>query len=839
MSTSESPSPLYVNVILPLALEKPYTYIVPTELVDAVGFGKRVEVQFGTSKLYSGLIVEVHRNVPEGKAKAIFSVIDIIPIISIQQYDLWKWIAEYYMCSTGEVMNAALPAHLKLASETKIMLQENIDIDALSLNDNEYMIVEALSIQKVLSLDDIKVILNKKHVLPTINQMLAHDIIQIQEELKEKYKVKKAHFVQWNPDYNEQSTQKAAFELVTKSTHQTNILLSFVQLCNSYATKVNNRNIESPPESKSIPIPAKDIIEMSGATLAQLKAIAKKGILDIEELEISRVKEYQEHVNPVNTLSEKQSSAFEDIKNYFNENKPVLLHGVTGSGKTQIYIELIKEQIERNKQVLFLLPEIAITTQMIKRLKYYFGDEVIVYHSKVNNNERVDIWKSVIAHKKLILCVRSGIFLPFKDIGLIIVDEEHDASYKQSDPNPRYNARDVVLMMGNIYQAKMIMGSATPSFESYHNAIKGKYGLVKLDERFGDAVLPKIQTVSFIEAMKEKTLQSNFTKLLLDKIKATVAEKKQVILLQNKRGYAPNLLCKTCGWVALCKNCDVTMTYHKFKHMLDCHYCGYKAKVATTCPSCGSAGLHFKGFGTERLEDELQILLPDVSIGRLDLDVVRSVNSMNAVFEDLEKGKIQVLIGTQMVTKGLDFDNVTTVGIVNADFMINIPNFRAIERAYQLIVQVSGRAGRRAQQGTVMIQTYNPNHDIFRDIINNDFEGHFARAIQERKAFLFPPFVRLIAVTIKHPKNEVLLEAAILLNTLLNNKLGSKRVFGPATPLIPRINNQYIINFMIKLERDTDKLTTYKKAIKVAIDLFQHSKGMSNVRISIDVDPYS
>ena len=812
----------FAQVILPFATPKPYTFHIPDELVEQVKFGIRVEVQFGAGRdLYAAVVIAVTDKKPEHKTKPILQVIDSEPIISIAQLDFWQWMSSYYGCTLGEVMNAALPTNMKLSSETRIVLNPNHDQNFSGLDEKEYLIAEALTIQSELTIDQIQKIIGQKTVYPIVNRLLMLDILDIKEELQYRFKPKLVSCVRMKEPYrSDPATWSAAFDAVKNSEKQTNALLAFAQI--SRQEKV---------------IRTSEICTKANIDLAVLKGIEKKGIFEIYEQEISRIGGYEDDLISTTEMSDQQTKAIYAIKQCFETKNVALLHGVTGSGKTRVYTELIEAEILRGGQVLYLIPEIALTTQIIFRLQKIFGEKIAVYHSKLNSNERVELWQQTLSGKPIILGVRSSLFLPFKNLKLVIVDEEHDGSYKQQDPSPRYNARDASIFLASLYKAKVLLGTATPSVETYYNASQQKYGLVEMTERFGGLQMPEIEIVDSRAELKNKTMVGNFTSRLVEELKAALGRGEQVILFQNRRGYAPTMACSTCGWTSECKNCDVTLTYHKFQNTLNCHYCGYTIKLPKDCPACGANTLVIKGFGTERIEDELKIYLPDAKIGRLDWDTARSKTAHSKIINEFEEKKIDILVGTQMVTKGLDFENVGLVGVLSADNLLKFPDFRASERAFQLLLQVSGRAGRKNKRGKVIIQAFDTKNLVLKDVQNNDFQSFFKREILERKNFIYPPYYRLIGINLKHKKPEVLRDASRVFTKILKERLGD-RVQGPAIPLVERVNTYYILNYLVKMERDIAKLATAKQIIQEATYLLNHTEGYSNVRVLVDVDPY-
>ncbi|MFZ4543821.1 MAG: replication restart helicase PriA [Saprospiraceae bacterium] len=814
-------SNIFVSVLLPLAIPKAYTYRVPKELVDSVSFGVRVEVQFGRNKMYSAVVIDIHQADPnQYDAKEIVSVIDKEAIITKTQLKFWQWMSNYYCCTIGEVMNAALPGGLRLDSETTLTIHPLFDGNADMLSDREYLIFEALTIQPELSIEQVYQVLQIKTIRPIIYSLIEKRVVMIKEELKTKYKVRTVTAVRLQePFRSDEAKLSEAFGMVEKkSSRQLEALMAYIQL---------SRNQEL--------VLAQEIYDKALVELSVLRALEKKGIFEVYRKDISRLGIYDEDTQQSPALSAQQQKAISEIKLSFIEKNVVLLHGVTGSGKTRVYAELIREAIDRGEQVLYLLPEIALTTQITSRLQQVFGDDIIVYHSKCGDAERVELWKKALEGKPIILSARSGLFLPFSKLGLIVVDEEHDGSFKQSEPAPRYNARDSAILLAMFHSAKVLLGTATPSVESYYNARSGKYGLVRMAERFGGLQLPEIIFANTLKDPKSKA-KIDFTTTLIEALRAGYAQKEQSIVFQNKRGYAPYLQCQDCAWKADCVNCDVSLTYHKGAERLRCHYCGHFEQIPRVCPACGSGKLSIKGMGTEKVEDELKIFLPDAQIGRMDTDAIKTRNAHSRIINDFEEKRLDILVGTQMVTKGLDFDNVSLVGVVNADSLLYFPEFRASERAFQLLMQVAGRAGRKNKRGRVIVQTSNPLHPVLKDVEKGDYLSFFNREIQERRDFMYPPFVLLIQVQIRHKKPEVVNDASRIYADLLKKQLG-KRVVGPALPSVARVRNYYLMDIMIKIEKDRQMIDIAKNLlINSIIDLKKHP-GLSTVDVVINVDP--
>ena len=813
----------FVEVILPLAIAKNYTYRVPFEMNGAVAVGKRVVVQFGKSKLYTAIIASIGTFAPEKyEAKYVIELLDDRPLVTLAQLQFWQWMADYYMCTIGEAMNAALPSALKLASETRIILNKAFEIDRAALHDKEYLIVEALDIQPELTVSDIVKLLGQKTVMPILKLLFEKNIIHISEDISEKYKPRTRTFITLNPVYHQQESLKELFLILEKrAPKQADAVLAYIKMARHQKAITKN-----------------ELAEESGAGASSINSLIEKEVFIAEEKNVSRLYYEDQSIFDSFELSEQQAEVLKQVEDEFKQKDVVLLHGVTSSGKTQIYIRLIEEMIGAGKQVLYLLPEIALTTHIIERLRQYFGANIGIYHSRFNDNERVEVWQKVLNNDyKVILGARSSVFLPFHDLGLIIVDEEHETSYKQYDPAPRYNARDAAIFLANMHKGKVLLGSATPSFESYYNARLHKYGFAELTERYGGVKMPEIEVISIAEETKQKTMQSHFTSVLLADIRQALENKEQVILFQNRRGYAPVLICKICAYTPKCINCDVSLTFHKSSGKLHCHYCGYKEDAPNICPACGSTHLEYKGFGTEKVEDELALILPEARIARMDLDTTRSRNSLQILLNNLEEKKIDILVGTQMVAKGLDFSDVTVIGIINADSLLKFPDYRANERSYQMLSQVSGRAGRRGKQGKVVIQTYDTTHRVIRQVIESDYTDLYFTEMEERRSFKYPPFYRIINLDIKHKDPEMVNNQSIYLAKELRKHFGD-RVIGPEYPLVSRIRNYYIMSIMLKFEKEADSINKAKVIIREVITQFQTTKLSKGSIVQPDVDPY-
>jgi len=817
----------FVDVVLPLAVDRLFTYRVPFELNELIQKGVRVVVPFGKTKYQTGIILNIHEQPPKDyQVKYVESVLDEKPIVVGKQIQFWSWLSEYYMSTLGEVMNAALPGNFKLGSETKIALHPDFDRDTADLSDEAYLLVEALSVQETLDLIEVSTIIEKKNVHPFIKKLIDLRVVISVEELKWKYRPKFATYLRLDDRYNNENELRLLLDSLENSTQKAKQFESLMVF-------LRNKSQENPYVAKA------DLLD-DGATESSLKSLEKNGVLVFESLEISRLKEKGAGEHEKKALSPAQRLAYDEIKAVFEQKDVCLLHGVTGSGKTEIYVELIEEQLKLGKQVLFLLPEIALTTQLIDRLSAYFGDLVGVYHSKFNQNERVEIWNSVLNKDpkrfRVIVGARSAVFLPFSDLGLVIVDEEHESSFKQHDPSPRYHGRDAAIVLGMIHKTKTLLGSATPSMESYYNAQQEKFGLVELNERFGGVQLPEILVADLAEERKNTKAHSVFSQFLIDEMQLALDKNEQIILFQNRRGYTPYWMCEICNWTPTCKSCDVTLTYHKNSNMLKCHYCGYGTPPMGTCSNCGSNRIKMIGFGTERIEDELALLLPKAKIGRLDLDSTRSKEGYSKILDAFDRREIDILVGTQMVTKGLDFDHVSLVGILDADQLLRFPDFRSFERGFQLMTQVAGRAGRKFKRGKVIIQTGQPDQWIIQQVINNDFKTMYKQELLERKNFNYPPFTKIIQLTLKHRDQNHLEGSSAMLANSLKEVFGS-RVIGPEYPLVKRIQNLYIKTIRLKMEREYSQ-KQIKEKIKTILDIYFADPMNKSVRVSVDVDVF-
>ncbi|HSM63097.1 MAG TPA: primosomal protein N' [Gillisia sp.] len=814
----------YINVILPLPLEMQFTYEVSQAESEILQPGMRVAVPFGKSKVYTGIVASIHNVAPEKyEAKEIEQILDDSGIVTASQLKFWKWIASYYMCAEGEVLKAALPGGFLLESESLVQLIPSKTIDDSELTDQEFLIYEALQRQSSLKIQEIMQLLDKKTVLPVINRLVAKGLVVVNQELFEQYKPKLIRYVKLNEKYLQEKEMHSLLDELSKAPKQRAVLLSLFQL---------------QAQSKK-PLELKLLAKTSGTSTSVIKSLIDKNVLEEYHLQKDRIQFDLEDVDQKMELNEWQQVAFDEIKNEYLENDVCLLHGITSSGKTEIYIKLIEQVIKEGKQVLYLLPEIALTAQLVSRLQSFFGEQVLVYHSKYSVNERMEVYNHVLNDNekaKIILGARSAIFLPFKDLGLIVVDEEHETTFKQFDPAPRYNARDASVVLAGIHGAKVLMGSATPSLESYYNATHNKYGLISLDRRYGNVMPPEIEIVDLKEKYKKKRMTGHFSDRLLEEIKFTLEEGEQVILFQNRRGYSPILECITCGHSPQCPNCDVSLTYHNNNNQLRCHYCGYHMAMQKQCMACESVELTTKGFGTEQIETELKSLLPEARIGRMDLDTTRGKHGHQKIISAFEQESIDVLVGTQMLSKGLDFRKVRLVGIMNADNLLNFPDFRAHERSFQLMLQVAGRSGRTKNRGKVIIQTYNPNHQIVKQVSENNYLEMYKEQLEERYQYQYPPYYKLIKFTIKSKDYSKTNDAADWIAKSLANVF-QENVLGPEFPPVARIRNEYYKNILLKIPPQ-QSLGKTKKYIQKILTTFKAVGIWRSVRVISNIDPY-
>ncbi|MBB1139212.1 primosomal protein N' [Myroides sp. WP-1] len=813
----------FVEVIVPLALDPTFTYQINEVEFDFIQIGMRVAVPFGRNKVYTALVVEKHHRQPAlYEAKDIHEIIDIEPVVTPDQIKFWHWLAEYYMCTLGDVYKGAMPSRLLLESETIIQWNDKTDLKPADLNDAEYLLYEAMQIQSILKLDEIIAILNRKQVFPVINSLLTKGAILLQEEMVEKYKPKQVRYVRLASEYIQEDGLTKLMEVVNRAAKQRELVLKYFQL------QAMNKN----------PISVKQLIEEGESSQAIVNALLEKGVFESYYLNHDRVV-FNDATSDTIQLTDDQSKALWEIEQQFKEKEVVLLHGVTASGKTEVYIKLIEKFLAQEGQVLFLLPEVGISTQLVQRLTAYFGNQVAVYHSRYSHNERLEVWNQVLQQSekaKVVIGTRLSVFLPFQDLRLVVIDEEHDANYKQHDPAPRYHGRDAAVVLAMQHKAKVLMGSATPSLESYYNAEQKKYGLVELTKRYTNVLLPEILLVDIKDKYKRKQMTGHFSDQLIDEINQALSLEEQVILFQNRRGFSPVVECMTCGAVPECPHCDVSLTYHKYRNELRCHYCGYTLPMPKQCVRCHSVDLNTKGFGTEQVEEELNELFPNKRIARMDQDTTRGKYAYEKLIEAFESKQIDILVGTQMLAKGFDFDNVNLVGIMNADNSLYHPDFRAHERAFQMMTQIAGRSGRFDKKGKVVIQTFNPYHNIIQQVTNYDYKSMYKEQMYERHNFQYPPFYRLIRLTLKHRDFEKLREASFWLYNNLKGQLGIP-VLGPEEPAINRIRNQYIRVILIKIPQQV-MLNQTKGQVRRILKSFESIGAYRSVHVVANVDFY-
>lgn len=868
---------MYAEIIIPLALPKNYTWSVPEHLLPRVQIGGRVEVSLKNKK-YAGVVKALHGEAPQAfHPKPIEGVIDARPIVQETQLALWAWMADYYMCSEGEVMAAALPAHFKLSSESVLLYNEAYGDDFSELDNDEFVVAEGLLIRRELRMVEVQQLLDVTHVYPVVRSLIEKGVCFVWEALQETYKARQEKYVILNPEYEDEDRLAEVMNNWTKGPKQLELLLAYLHLLKTDGV-----------------VTQRELLHKSGASTAQLKGLAEKKVLFIEQRQIDRLQYLPKAINMDFTLSPAQEQALGEVERQLAEKPVCLLHGVTSSGKTQVYIKLIEAHLKAGKQVLYLLPEIALTAQIIRRLQKHFGGNIAIYHSKFNQNERVEIWNKVRDGEiKIILGARSSLLLPFRELGLIIVDEEHDASFKQQDPAPRYHARDTAIYCGQLHAAKVLLGSATPSIESYYNAVQGKYGLVTLGERYGGVHMPIIELIDTRKVRAEAQMGGGaqgggaggganargggaqggganvpggggnargggggasghsaavysggaeekgkmvLSPALREAIMATVARDKQVILFQNRRGYTPYQVCSSCGWIPECRNCAVTLTYHKAAHKWQCHYCGTSYPVLYTCPACGSHDFIQKSFGTEKIEELLQETFPDTKVARMDLDTVRGKTAHEQLIRLFEERRVDILIGTQMVVKGLDFEHVDLVGILDADSMLHFADFRVHERAFQLMEQVSGRAGRKKDTGNVMIQVTDTRHPILQFVQAHDYKAMYDFEMETRKQFSYPPFSRLIRLTFRHKLEETVMSGAEAFTQQLQPEFGPY-LTGPAAPVVKRARNQFLMELLIKLPKDGHLIHRCKHAVRSVEALLHTDKRYKSLVVVADVDP--
>jgi primosomal protein N' (replication factor Y) (superfamily II helicase) len=813
---------LYAEIIIPLALPKNYTWLIPEQFRSIIKPGCRAEVSLKNKK-YAGIVKKLHNNKPAAfEPKEILNLLDSEPIIYPHQLQLWEWIANYYLCSEGEVMAAALPAHFKLSSESVLIFNEEYGDDFSALGHDEYLVAEALLLKKELKLTEVQQILDSAHVYPVIKKLIDKKVCFVWEALKETYSPKKETYVLLNPQFDNEENLSALInedKKLQRAEKQMELLLAYLHLQKTQGEVTKT-----------------ELLKKSRATDPQLKGLVEKSILFLEKRNIDRLKYLPRNIEIDFIFSAAQQEASEKISRSFLEKQVCLLHGITSSGKTQVYVKLIEEYIKQGKQVLYLLPEIALTSQIIRRLQKHFGGYIGIYHSKFSQNERMEIWNKIKnGELKIVLGVRSSLFLPFENLGLIVVDEEHDPSYKQQEPAPRYHARDAAVYYASLFNAKVLLGSATPSVESYFNATNNKYALVELNERFGNIELPVIEIADTKKILDKEKNKIIITSQLQEAINESLQNNKQVILFQNRRGYSPYQICKICGWIPHCKNCDVSLTYHKLSNKLQCHYCGTVYPTVTTCAACGNHNFIQRNFGTEKIEEHLEDIFPKAKIARMDIDSIRGKSAHDNLIQQFEQKKIDILVGTQMVVKGLDFDNVDLVGIVDADSILSFADFRVNERGFQLMEQVSGRAGRKDKQGKVLIQAANIKHPVLAYVAKHDYKLFYENEIEGRKNFFYPPFSRIIMITFKHKIKDVVETAAHVFANNIKNDL-ERYLSGPAEPVVNRIRNQFIMELLFKLPKDARTINFAKTVIQQQTAILHNDKKFRSVVIIPDVD---
>lgn len=814
----------FVEVILPLPLPKLYTYRINEDEAHFLQMGMRVAVSFGKSKVYTALVHKVHTNEPTYETKDIEYILDETPIVTPEQITHWQWIADYYMCTLGEVIKSALPSAFLLESETIIEIAEK-DLNSNLFSDDEFQVYEALHYKTALKGSEVSKIIPKKKTLKVIKSLVEKGAARISERIFEKYVPKLVKFIRLAKDYESQEGLQKALELL-KGEKQKKLIMAYFNYI--------NREV--------LPLKVEKLLEEAKVSNAVLKSVVEKGILEIYYLQKDRVSFADSEVLAKKTLNNIQNEALYQVQQQFQTKNTVLLQGVTASGKTEIYIELIDQYLKEGKQVLYLLPEIALTIHLINRLKKHFGKNLSVYHSKYNTNERVEVWNNVLnncSKAQLVVGVRSSVYLPFKNLGLVVIDEEHDSSYRQFDPAPRLQARDSAIMLANLFKAKTLLGTATPSIESMHNVKVSKYGFVYLSKRYANFLPPTIELIDIKDKQHRKRMNGHFSDILIEEMTNTLSQGKQVLLFQNRRGYAPIVQCMHCGTVPQCPHCDVSLTFHHSSNQLRCHYCGYAIPMPKTCIACGSVDLKTKGFGTEQISKELEILFPQIAIDRMDQDTTNGKYGYEKILAKFEQQETQILVGTQMISKGLDFENIGLVGVMNADALIHSPDYRAYERSFQLLLQVSGRAGRSAQRGKVLIQTYNPQHPVIQQVLQNDFKGMYQNQIEERQSFSYPPFVQMIKITLKHTNFNRTNEGAEWFANALKEAFASKKgieILGPEFPLISRIRNEYMKDVLVKVKPSELSIHHTKEQIKRIETSFQSISNFRAIRVSYLID---
>ncbi|MBP2616051.1 primosomal protein N' [Chryseobacterium jejuense] len=812
----------YAQIVLPLNLKGSFTYKVPEELISEIQLGMRVLVPFGGKKIYTGIIFELHDNAPDNfVTKDIISILDEKPILPEEQILFWNWLSDYYLCNLGEIYRLAFPSSLKLESETYLKLKPGVVVDFENLDVNEMYLIQALEVRQLVNLTDIEAFIPKKEIIKTINSLIDLQYIEIDEKIAEKYKAKEVAYVRINGDVlNNQNLTEILLKL-NKAPKQKDLFLLI---------------LEKQTEKPDLNIKKAELFEDGYFGSSHFKALAEKGLVEEYYMQKDRIESYEGEIEEIEELSEEQKTAKSEIDEAFEEGKNVLLHGVTSSGKTHIYLEKIEECIREGKNVLFLLPEISLTKQITQRLEKKYGRQLGFYHQKLTDFERVEVWRRIKQNDiRILVGTRNALFLPYQNLGLIVVDEEHDSAYKPREVSPYFNAKDAALVLGGLYNAGVILGSATPSVESYYRARKDKMKYIFLNERFGNVNLPEYELINFKEAQESKNVSGNFSSRLIEAIKHTIDEKNQAIVLHNRRGYANVIECETCGYVNYCSNCDVVMTYHKAANEMKCHYCGQRASKPRTCPKCNSENLNERGVGVEQIHEEVSKLFPENEVDRMDVDSMRKKFAYEKLYEKIEDGETDIVVGTQMISKGLDFDHIELVAIPKADSLLYVQDFRAEERAYQLITQVAGRAGRASGKGKILIQTYNPDHSVFQLIKMNNPAKIYKYILTERQKFHYPPFTKLIMIELKHRRDDKVDRASQFLGSILRKYLPEECILGPERAQIARLNNLYQFQILLKLPRGKN-YEKFKSMVLISLKEFDEITAYQSIKKDVFVD---
>ncbi|MDM1553308.1 MULTISPECIES: primosomal protein N' [Chryseobacterium] len=812
----------YTQIVLPLNLKGSFTYKVPEELMSQIQIGMRVLVPFGGKKIYTGIVFELHDNAPDNfVAKEVISILDEKPILPEEQIRFWNWISDYYLCNLGEIYRLAFPSSLKLESETYLKLKPGVIVDFENLDVNEMYLIQALEVRQLVNLTDIEAFIPKKEIIKTINSLIDLQYIEIDEKIAEKYKAKEVAYVKINDEVLSNQNLTEILLKLNKAPKQKDLFLLI---------------LEKQTEKPDLHIKKAELFEDGYFGSSHFKALADKGLVEEYYMQKDRLESYEGEIEEIEELSEEQKTAKSEIDEAFEEGKNVLLHGVTSSGKTHIYLEKIEECIREGKNVLFLLPEISLTKQITQRLEKKYGRQLGFYHQKLTDFERVEVWRRIKQNDiRILVGTRNALFLPYQNLGLIVVDEEHDSAYKPREVTPYFNAKDAALVLGGLYKAGVILGSATPSVESYYRARKDKMKYIFLNERFGNVNLPEYELINFKEAQESKNVNGNFSLRLIDAIKHTIDEKNQAIVLHNRRGYANVIECETCGYVNYCSNCDVVMTYHKAANEMKCHYCGQRASKPRTCPKCNSENLNERGVGVEQIHEEVSKLFPENEVDRMDIDSMRKKFAYEKLYEKIEDGETDIVVGTQMISKGLDFDHIELVAIPKADSLLYVQDFRAEERAYQLITQVSGRAGRVSGKGKILIQTYNPDHSVFQLIKMNNPAKIYKYILTERQKFHYPPFTKLIMIELKHTRDDKVDRASQFLGSILRKYLPEECILGPERAQIARLNNLYQFQILLKLPRGKN-YEKFKNMVLISLKEFDEITAYQSIKKGVFVD---